>query len=54
MIQRTVDDWLAAEKGRLDEFAHWWKHNQPIKPEEFPATMPLGEWDEQYRCWGGG
>lgn len=22
--------------------------------EEFPATLPLGEWDEQYRCYQGG
>ena len=49
-----VAEWAATEKTRRDDFVNWWQHNQIRDAAMFPATMPLGGWDEQYRCWLGG
>lgn len=50
----ALSDWIEGEKRRLDEFAAWWIAERPRNSELFPEAMPLGEWDEQYRSWGGG
>jgi hypothetical protein len=53
--ETPLDVWVAEEKARLDQFAEWWKAEAQGKhPDRHPMTMPDGEWDENYRCWGGG
>jgi hypothetical protein len=47
----TLDNWLAAERERLEQFARYWRDNRESMPDEFPAEMPTGEWDEQYRAY---
>jgi hypothetical protein len=49
-----LDEWLREEEYRLRAFAAWWRSERAGSPEQFPDRMPAGEWDEQYRCWGGG
>lgn len=50
----SVEEWTEAERAGVDDFVRWWQHNHTRSAEEFPATLPLGEWDEQYRCYQGG
>ena len=40
----------------LSQFVAWWKAEvqKGAHPDRHPPTMPDGEWDENYRCWGGG
>jgi hypothetical protein len=48
----NIEEWVAEEKQRLDEFVKNWKEQQTGKNAEFyPSDMPPGEWDEQYRLW---
>jgi hypothetical protein len=49
----SLSDWIEAEKKRIDEFGMWWRENHRLDPDPFPFEMPLGEWDDQYRSWGG-
>lgn len=55
----TLRQWATLERLRLDEFMAWWEsgaagHNMDdIPADAFPAQQPVGEWDEQYRSWGG-
>jgi hypothetical protein len=51
MTDKFLADWVNAEKLRLDRFAEWWRGEQKRQPDSFPAKMPDGEWDEQYRGW---
>jgi hypothetical protein len=56
----TLDRWVVLERLRLDEFVAFWRSGQAghnsegIPADAFPAQQPVGEWDEQYRGWGGG
>ena len=45
--------WIKDERARLDAFAASWRKTNATEPEHFPMEMPPGEWDEQYRSWGG-
>lgn len=54
----TIDRWMTGEMRRLSEFIAWWRAGQQggqadIPAEAFPRELPAGEWDEQYRSWGG-
>jgi hypothetical protein len=58
-IAIPLEQWIVLERLRLDEFAASWRQGMKgespdgIPVEAFPAKMPVGEWDEQYRSWGG-
>lgn len=54
MDEWTLDAWLEDERQRLDRFAAEWRKSMTTDPELYPAVMPNGEWDEQYRSWCGG
>lgn len=45
----TVDEWAAEEIERVRAFVVSWKRSMLSEPQHFPATLPPGEWDEQYR-----
>jgi hypothetical protein len=55
----TLERWIALERLRLDEFVAFWRNGQAgnnmdgIPVDAFPTKQPVGEWDEQYRSWGG-
>lgn len=54
-----IVQWVALERLRLNEFVAFWRNGQAgnntdgIPPDAFPIRQPVGEWDEQYRSWGG-
>jgi hypothetical protein len=52
MKPEYITEWAKSEKERIDKFVAWWKENAVRDAAAFPAKMPGGEWDEQYRCWG--
>ena len=54
----TIDRWMTGEMKRLADFVAFWRNGSvggnPTTPADaFPPYMPAGEWDEQYRTWGG-
>ena len=49
----NLERWVFLEKRRLDEFAAHWLVEAVKNPMHFPQSLPLGEWDEQYRLWEG-
>lgn len=56
----TIEQWIVLERLRQDEFVVFWRngaagHDAGGAPADaFPTIMPAGEWDEQYRGFGGG
>lgn len=46
----TVADWLKEEKERLERFVNNYLERQLLNKDSFPDRLPIGEWDEQYRC----
>lgn len=44
----TLEQWLTKERARLDRFAAMWRKGEADKPDEFPAQMMPGDWDDQY------
>lgn len=48
--EETLDEFLAAERERIERFRKFWTEGMEKEPEMFPAKLPPGEWDEQYRC----
>jgi hypothetical protein len=43
----TVDEAIEDFKQHLDKMAAEWKEQSELKPEEWPALLPEGEWFEQ-------
>lgn len=54
-----IERWIVLEQLRLDEFVAFWRNGaagndmNDAPAEAFPTAMPVEEWDEQYRSWGG-
>jgi hypothetical protein len=54
----SLEQWIVLERLRLEEFAAFWRngqngHDANLASFDFPVRQPVGEWDEQYRSWGG-
>lgn len=50
----TLNEYIEKEKARLDAFAKHWREQQVLMDEDiFPSELPPGEWDEQFRSFGG-
>ena len=43
----TLEEFIEAEKDRLDEFKESWERDNSVNPDHYPMTMPDGEWDQQ-------
>lgn len=54
MDEIPIENWIALERKRLDEFTALWRDGAVKEPENYPVILSVGDWDEQYRCWGGG
>ena len=58
--EMSIERWAVYERMRLEEFMAFWRNGAAgnnidgMPADAFPATMPIGEWDEQYRSFGGG
>ena len=44
----SIEGFLAREFERLIRFAAVWRANAKANPSEFPLTMPLSDWVDQY------
>lgn len=44
----TIDKWVEVEVKRISRFMSIYQNCISTDPECFPATMLVGEWDEQY------
>lgn len=49
--QQSVNVFVANEKDILDDFKYWWQKKNRENPAEYPATLTVGEWEEQFRSW---
>jgi hypothetical protein len=55
----TIGRWITLERLRLDEFVAFWRNGAAgrnmdgVPADAFPTSQPVGDWDEQYRSWGG-
>jgi len=43
----TLDEFLEQERARLDLFRKMWLKGMMKEPENYPAKMEPGDWDEQ-------
>ena len=50
----TLDEWLIEARAELARFAAEWRTEAMNSPDIYPERMPVGEWNEQVRCWTGG
>lgn len=48
--EETLDEFINAEYERIERFRKFWTESMKTDPELFPAKLPPGEWDEQYRA----
>jgi hypothetical protein len=39
--------------GEVQAFARQWRNSSAEDPANWPRTMPLGEWDEQFHAFTG-
>ena len=43
----TLDEYIVAAKAELDEFANVWRKGQYADPEQYPAELGWGDWEDQ-------
>ena len=46
----TLDEYIEYEKNNIDKFKQTWLEGQKKNPDQYPAEMEAGEWDEQLRA----
>lgn len=44
----TLNEYVESQKKNLDEFKKRWENGQQSNPLDFPSTMVIGDWDEQF------
>lgn len=49
----SLEDFVTEQHAALERFVVFWRKGLVHEPEHFPRDMPLGEWDEQFRCFDG-
>jgi hypothetical protein len=43
-----IEKWKLEMEEKLIEFCEYWKYRNSQIPNNFPAKMLLGDWDEQF------
>ncbi|USN14314.1 hypothetical protein KABACHOK_05010 [Brevundimonas phage vB_BpoS-Kabachok] len=44
----TLDQYVARLQAEITAFADKWRAHNALDPDHWPATMGIGEWDEQF------
>jgi len=51
MADITLQEWMRQEQEMLANFERYWRDEMAALPDEFPAELPAGDWDEQFQAW---
>lgn len=44
----TIDQYAEKLRSEVAAFAEKWRAHNALDPENWPSTMPLADWDEQF------
>ena len=47
----TIEEWAKWEREEIDRFVSYWESRMKEDPATYPAAVPDGEFDEQYRIY---